>query len=463
MADRASLAPSTTATPAGPAGRWPGAFGRRFFIALILGLVFIGPAWWDWRWLSVMAAWDASIFALWASDYRRLPSAPAIYVTRRWNDPPSLGVSSHIVLEIAQNGPAPLRFQLLDDVPRTLRPELPQLEVQVPAHGSSRATYEIRPTSRGDARLNRVYLRYQTSWQFAERWAVADLAQDVRIYPSLVEARRQTLYLIRSRQIEMERRLKHQTSQGREFESLRDYRDGDELRSICWTASARCGRLVSKLYRAERSQGVMLVLDAGRLMLARVQAGPETRIKLDYAVNAALSLAQVALYSGDSIGLLAYGRRIQARLPPARGTAHLRCLLDCLSIVRGELAEADHARAADFLFSTAKRRMLVVWLTDLAETVATPEVIEAASRLMLRHVVLFAAVGQPLLHDLVRFKPESVEEMYRYVVAQELVARRAALLAELAAKGAVTAELAPNALAAGVVNRYLEIKERGRL
>ncbi len=124
------------------------------------------------------------------------------------------------------------------------------------------------------------------------------------------EAQNMRIYLIRSRQIELEKRLKRQRGHGREFESLRDYRDGDEFRDICWSATARRGKLITKVHQIERSQTIWLVLDAGRLLRARV----DRLTKLDYAMNAALSLAQVAFYSGDRVALLAYGRKPQQRV-----------------------------------------------------------------------------------------------------------------------------------------------------
>ena len=162
---------------------------------------------------------------------------------------------------------------------------------------------------------------------------------------------------------------------GREFESLREYQLGDEYRDICWTAAARRAKLVTRLYQVERSQTVWIVVDSGRLMRAR----GGNLSKLDLAVNAALSLAQVALYSGDRVGLVAYGRGIRRRLPAAKGSAHLRQMIEQLALVREETAEADHLQLAGRLLTDQKRRSLIVWLTDLAETAMTPEVIEAAS------------------------------------------------------------------------------------
>ena len=158
----------------------------------------------------------------------------------------------------------------------------------------------------------------------------------MRVYPALRTGEEQQIFLARSRQIDLQLRRAQQRGLGRDFESLREYREGDDLRDICWTATARRGSLITRQYQTERSQPVWIVLDCGRLMRSRVaiaaqppensDAAPGRRVhsKLDYACTTAVSLAQLALYSGDRVGLLAYGQGIQQRLLPGRGAAHLR-------------------------------------------------------------------------------------------------------------------------------------------
>jgi uncharacterized protein (DUF58 family) len=257
----------------------------------------------------------------------------------------------------------------------------------------------------------------------------------------------------------LEKRYTRVRGAGRAFESLREYREGDEFRDICWTASARRGKLVTRLYEIERSQTIWILLDSGRLMRTRV-AGLS---KLDYAVNAALTLTQVALYSGDRVGLLAYGRGIRQRVPAARGGAHLMQMMGQLALVQEDQWEGDHLQAASRLLNDQKRRSLVVWITDLAETAMTPEVIEAASQLMPRHLVLFVVIGQPDLNELAAQRPEDVDQMYQIAAAQEVVHRRELLLARLRERGALAMETSSGKLSTTVVNSYLEIKQRSQL
>ena len=170
---------------------------------------------------------------------------------------------------------------------------------------AAREKYSILPAERGDVRLGRVFVRYQSALRMAERWSVAETAQTVTVLPNLDEAKQHTLYLIRSRQVEMEKRRKRQHGLGREFDTLREYREGDEIRDISWTATARRHQVITRVFQIERSQAVWIVLDAGRLLRAKVEEpGRTLRLaKLDYAVNAALSIAQVALHCGDRRGI----------------------------------------------------------------------------------------------------------------------------------------------------------------
>lgn len=461
----APLAPVSIAAEAKGFGRLPFAFGPKFFIALLIGLVWIVPAWWEPRAMWGMAAWDALVLALWLIDLRNLPGPEQLTIRREWKSALSLAERGGVRIEIGNRSKRELVAIASDEIPSVLREPPPALEAVVPERGQTTGEYPVLPRMRGNLQTGRTFLRYRTSRGFAEKRAVADTAQVVRVLPGLTQARNFALYLIRSRQIELEKRRRHERGQGRDFEALRDYREGDEMRDICWTATARRHQPTTRVYRTERSQTVWIVVNSGRLLRALVKnpdrAFPSS--KLDYAVDAALSLAMVATQSGDKVGLLAYGRGVQRSVAPGRGGPHVRTILEALADVHGEAAEADHARAAQALSRAQTRRALIVWLTDFSETATTPEVIEYAIRLATKHVVVFAAIGQPDLDALARKIPENTEEMFRHAAALEVAQRRERLLRTLRERGVAALDIPAAGVAAAVVNRYLEVKERGRI
>jgi uncharacterized protein (DUF58 family) len=453
------LVPAESEASAHSYRRFGVAFGDRFFRLLSLGLVWLVPTFVDFRFVYAMLAWDVLVILVWLADLLRLPRPAQLAVKRTWHSPVALSIPSNLDLTLINHSAITVRATLVDTVPLQLRNEPPTLTVTAGSQSEATSTYQICPTQRGDANLGDCYVRYQSVMHIAERWARVSVGQTVRVYPSLDDAKRHSIYLLRSRQIAIEKRRSRLRGIGREFESLREYQLGDEYRDICWTAAARRGKLVTRVYQIERSQTVWIVIDSGRLMRARV--GDFS--KLDHAVNSALSLAQVALYSGDRVGLLAYGRSIRQQLPAAKGSAHLRQIIEQLALVSEEGSEADHLHMAGRLLTDQKPRSLIVWLTDLAETAMTPEVIEAASMMMPRHLVLFVVIGQPDLAELATKRPQSETEMYQVAAAQEMVHRRELLLARMRERGALALEVTSGAISPVLVNSYLQIKERNQL
>ena len=452
------MVPDTVSARARPFKRLGVAFGPRFFVLLAAGLTWLGPALFEPRFVYAMAGWDALVVLAWALDVWRLPAPADLVLRRSWLAPSALSVRSKVRLTLVNESAATVRTTILDAVPHQLCTEPPTVQLNVGPHGEAEAEYPIVPTARGETAIGDAYIRYQSPMRIAERWAQAAVAQTIVTYPNLDEAKRESVYLVRSQQTEMERRSRRRRGAGRSFQSLREHQRGDEFRDICWTASARRGKLVTQVYEIERSQPIWIVIDAGRLMRARVAEVT----KLDHAVNAALTLSQVALGSGDRVGLLAYGRRIGHRVPAARGSSHLRRIIEHLAIVRAEESEADHLLAAGRLLTDQKRRSLIVWITDVPDTAMTPEVVAAASQLMGRHLVLFVVIGQPDLHQVAMRNAATADEMYETAAAQEVVHRRDVLLARLRSQGALALEAGPK-LSPTLVNAYLEVKQRNRL
>jgi uncharacterized protein (DUF58 family) len=453
--------------------RWGFGLTPRAILLLLAGFVWLVPGFWDWRLAFAMPAWEALVLLFALFDGLRLPAATELTASRSWSNAPALDSETEIELTIENRGQMIIECRLVDDLPPALVAEPETLRLIAFPRVPARLRYRVEPKERGDWETGWLYVRYRSGLGLAEPWARAPLTQTVRVYPALRTGEEQQIFLTRSRQIDLQLRQARLRGLGRDFESLREYREGDDLRDICWTATARRGSPITRQYQTERSQPVWLVLDCGRLMRARVALGapgksalpvvePGARVhsKLDHACTTAVALAQLALYSGDRVGLLAYGQGIQQRLLPGRGAAHLRQLIESLAQVRAEAGEADHLRATAVLNRLQPRRSLILWVTDLAETAMRPEVIDGALQLLRRHVLLFVAMAQPEVELIAEGRPKNVEQMFRAAAAQEMAGRRELLLARLHEQGALTLDLNPEALTSTVLNQYLTVKER---
>ena len=442
----------------------------RTVMLLLAGFLFLIPGFWNTRFSYAMLAWDGLVLVAALLDGIRLPSARELTAGRDWINTPALDGETEIELSIENAGRTIVECRLVDDLPAALVAEPGTHRLTAFPRVPARVRYRVRPRERGDWETGSLYVRYRSPLGLVESWAVAPLAQTARVYPALRTSEEQQIFLARSRQIDLQLRQARQRGLGRDFESLREYHEGDDLRDICWTATARRGSPITRQYQSERSQPVWIVLDCGRLMRSQIAAGTQPvptagaesarHSKLDYACSTAVALAQLALFSGDRVGLLAYGQSVQQRLLPGRGAAHLRQMIELLAQARAESGEADHLLATAALSRLQPRRALILWITDLAETAMRPEVVEGAMQLVRRHVLLFVAMAQPEVNRIAQTRPKDVEQMFLAAAAQEMASRRELLLAQLQEQGALTLDLDPDELTSAVLNRYLAVKER---
>ncbi len=450
------MQPSASSADGTRYGRPPFAAGQRLFALLCAGLIFI-PLMFLTPWFGLaLIAWNVFVALLYASDLRRLPQASELHIERSFDGVLNQLQPSRVTLTLTNASSRAILCTITDDAPQSLTLLPPELSICVPAKDSASVSYEIRPPQRGDSNFGRAYLRYESPLRIAQAWASFDIAESVRVYPMLKDRDRQQAVLLRSRQLDLQRRIFRQRGHGREFESLREFQTGDELRDICWTATARRSKLVTTVRQSERSQTIWTVVDCGRLMRARMDG----RSKLDYAAETAMRLAQLANYGGDASALLAYGTRIQQRRLGGRGSQHLHAMLDQLALLQEESAEADHLHAAATLLTHQKRRAMIVWITDLADLAITPEVVTAALEAAKRHFVVVAVLGQPDVVRLTESAPTDSQQTFLHAAASETLHRRELMLARLRSRGVHAIEVNAPQLTGAVLNKYLEVKQK---
>ncbi len=474
-----------TAKPLGKTGRVLG-FGltTRGLLLLLVGLLWLVPAFFHLHRIWLMLAWDGLLAALIAVEVVALPAPKRLRVTRRFLDSPRLGEKTVVELELLQESGRVLEVDITDALDATLMPTPVSRRVEAFPRDPVRATLDCYPGRRGEVRLSNIFLRYRSGLKLVERWAVAEAGQDIRVFPAMVQGGDSaSLYLMRARQIELEKRRLKQRGIGREFESLRDYVRGDEIRNVSWTATARRLKPIVRQYTTERSQQVWVVLDAGRLSRTAFeirrqksrrnqQQESETEVadsvlltvtQLDEAATAAVMLAEAVAASGDKCGLLTYGREVQQQLLPGTGPAHLRTLIDQLSQLRGEAAEANHLGAAARLKHLQRRRGLMVWVTEVADSAGRPEIVAAAADLARRHLVLLVLLEHPELAELAAREAATVEGMYESAAAKEMLDRRRETIAKLREQGVLVVESTPGEIGVRAINGYLDVKGRGLL
>lgn len=250
-----------------------------------------------------------------------------------------------------------------------------------------------------------------------------------------------------------------QRGAGTEFESLSEYRHGDDPRRIDWRTTARHRRPIVRRYQIERHRDVMIVIDCGRLMGTQTDRGS----KLDCAVDAGLLLGRVALQGGDRCGLALYDSDVRGYLPPVAGASSVNALAHCAFDAQVAWRESDFGPMFAALQRRQSKRSLLVVISDLVDAESSRQLRSSLVRLQLRHVVLFAALRTPLLDRVIAEPVRTMLDGARKAVTYRLQREREEALHSLHRAGVFVLDVEPTQLAAPLINSFIDLRQRNLL
>jgi len=310
-------------------------------------------------------------------------------------------------------------------------------------------------TRRGTAQLSRIWARASGPLGLAYRQRSAATDDSIRVLPDLRPVREQGMrQFLRSRQFGT--RIRPESGDGTEFQSLTDFQPGMERRAIDWKATARHLSLLAREYRTERDNSVVFAVDCGRTMSEPVAGMP----RIDRAVSAALLAAFVALKSGDTVRMFGFAGRPTAdsgSITGARGFATLH----------RTAAELDYgAQESNFTLSLValdqrlQRRSLIILFSEFTDPTSAELMLGAAARMRKRHRLLFVLFRDVELEAFLEARPETADDVIRANVAHALLRERRIVIERLKRLGIDVLEAAPDDLALALAERYVRDRER---
>jgi len=338
---------------------------------------------------------------------------------------------------------------------RLATPEAPAYATVAPQTEVT-ATIPFVPRERGATTIPPAFVWSESPLGIVRRRYIAGTNTAVRVMPDLSALERGDLAR-RSRLIELGLRRLRRRGVGSEFESLREYGAGDAFRAIDWKASARRGKLMVTQREVERSQSIVVALDAGRLMAARLG----DRRKLDYAVSAALAIAKIAQLADDRVSLHAFSDKTLANVPGKTGAGHIATFADALADLDPSYVESDYERAALEIKTRNRKRSLVVVFTDLVDPVASTALLGSLALLVPQHLVLVVLMNDAAIADALARDPQTTSDVYRSAVATALAAERARAIALLGQRGIGVVDVPARELTIALLDAYVTIKTRG--
>jgi uncharacterized protein (DUF58 family) len=426
--------------------------GRTGLLAVLgAAVLVVAPSWWTLLAVNAVLAVLVMIDLALAGNVRRLG------LHRSGDTNVRLGEKASVALIVENLGDRKLKARLRDAWPPSAGASPRAVVLTVPPGERRRVDMRLVPTRRGDRRAVTVTVRSHGPLGLAARQLSRPAPWTVRVLPAFPSRRHLPAKLARLRELTGQHAALIR-GQGTEFDSLREYVDGDDVRSIDWRATARRGDIVVRTWRPERDRRIYLVLDTGRTAAGRVGDIP----RLDCSMDAALLLGALASRAGDRVDLLAYDRRVRARVEGSARTEVLTAMVRAMAPLEPELIEADAAGMVSTLLSRVRQRCLVVLLTDLNATAMEEGLLPLLPQLTAKHLVMIAAVSDPRVSEMATARGDAAA-VYDAAAAERARADRRRITAELRTYGVEVVDAPPDEIAPALADAYLSLKAAGRL
>jgi uncharacterized protein (DUF58 family) len=409
----------------------------------------------------IATALVAAIVVAALADALRIPGARYVELARVF--PPTIGVGDTRPgnYTLTSSWPAALSVSITQQVPAALAVNILHAgSLEVTPGNALIANLTITGRSRGTFPLGPVALTIPGPWKLIRRSLIYYLDDTISITPSMANAGRYRLIAAQHRVRTAGQRVIRRRGAGTSFANLRDYVPGDDPRRIDWKATARRHRLISREFTVEQGQTIMIAIDCGRMMTQLAGDRP----RFEYALASALTLADIALSTGDRVGLIVFDSLVRRYIAPTRAPGTLGALRDALTGVTATMTEPDYAAAFRTLTERNRRRSLIVLFTDVIDVRSSRAVIALTARSAERHLPLVVALrNEQLVLASVPSPDASDEQAYESAAAEELLSARDEALQIMRQAGVAVLDTAPTGMTAALINRYLEIKERSVL
>jgi uncharacterized protein (DUF58 family) len=395
------------------------------------------------------------------ADALRIPGARYVELTRDFPATIGVGDSRAGLYVITSSWPAILNVFITQQLPSGLAAtNLRTGDLKVGPASPLLANLTITGRSRGTCPLGPVAITILGPWKLFRRSVIYYPNDTISIIPSIANAGRYRLLAAQHRVRTAGQRVIRRRGAGTSFANLRDYVPGDDPRRIDWKATARRHRLISREFTVEQGQTIMIAIDCGRMMTQLAGDRP----RFEYALASALTLADIALSTGDRVGLIVFDSLVRRYIAPTRAPGTLGALRDAMTGVTATMTEPDYAAAFRTLTERNRRRSLIVLFTDVMDVRSSRAVIALTARSAERHLPLVVALrNEQLVLTSIPSPDASDEQTYESVAAEELLSARDEALQIMRQAGVAVLDTAPTGMTAALINRYLEIKERSTL
>ena len=366
---------------------------------------------------------------------------------------------NEVIINIKNNYGFTVYINAIDEIPVQFQKRDFKKHIRITSRTSGILDYRLRPVMRGEYIFGNVNLYLHSKIGLASRRYTFKNGQMVKVYPSFIQMKKYAFLAIDNKLSQYGMKKIRRLGHTMEFEQIKEYVTGDDVRTINWKATAKHAQLMINQYQDEKAQPIYSVIDAGRVMKM-----PFNNLSLlDYAINSALALSNVALKKGDKTGLLTFADTIKNHLPASSKKTHLNMILEVLYNIQTQFLDTDFNRLYAEIKRKITHRSLLLLYTNFEHISSLERQLPSLKALAKKHVLVVIFFENTELQELMVKPAGSTPEIYHKTIAQKMDYDKKLMVRELEKHGIQTVLTKPEELSVNTINKYLEIKARGIL
>lgn len=398
------------------------------------------------------------LLGLWVLDLLSLYGVRhGLHVRRLHSDRFSNGDANPVELVVESRYNIPLKLEIVDEIPHQFQRRDISFRTPLKRGDQKQIHYALRPVKRGVFNFGVINGFVRTPLGLVIRRYQFDQKADVAVYPSYIQMRKFELLAIHNNLTDVGVKKIRRIGHNQEFEQIKDYVQGDDIRTINWKATARRGHLMVNSYQDEKAQQVYAVIDKGRAMKMPF----EGMTLLDYAINAALVISNIAIQKSDRAGLITFEHRDDTLIPASKRNMQMQLLMEALYKQETSFQESDFARLYSRVQYKLNQRSLLLLFTNFESYASLDRQLPYLRKLAKRHVLVVIFFENTELRSLLGRPSKNLREIYTRTIGEKFAYEKRLIVKELQTHGIYSVLTAPENLTVNTINKYLELKSRG--
>ncbi len=367
--------------------------------------------------------------------------------------------ANQLSVELKNNYPFKVSLEIIDEIPVQFQKRDFLKKLQIPAQQAASFSYELRPVERGEYIFGHLNVYVSSRYGIVKRRFTFDKDGMVKVYPSFIQMKKYAFLALDNRLTLLGMKKMRRIGHTMEFEQIKEYVIGDDVRTINWKATAKQADLMINQFQDEKSQPIYCLLDASRSMKMPF----EGLSLLDYAINSTLAFSNIALKKKDKVGMITFAETIKNHLPASSRKVHLNTVLEILYNIKTDFLDSDFGTLYAQIKRSVTQRSLLLLFTNFEHISAMERQLGYLKALSRKHILVVIFFKNTELDELLESPAEEVPQIYHKTIAQKSDYDKKVMAATLEQYGIQTILTKPQDLTVNTINKYLEIKARGLL